>query len=393
MVTWKEGNRVSRNKDLFFKIVIFEIVLVLAFVGPLYAITEFDKKIKELQDINKAISKYEGLYNQKAKEEKKVLAQIKELENNIDTLENDVAVLKVHIGNTQGLLDVTQNEIKKTMANIEKRTDYLSNRLNYMYKHGNVNLMEVLLNSTSLTDFLTRFDFLERIAESDAGMLEELEKERQFLKGKEAEFQEQVDNYNSMVQQTEYKQSQVKLQSRQKSILLNSIQEQKEEYIRSIDDLEEVRKSLDKFIRDWQASHPEAYMGSGKMGWPVPGYTRISSQFGNRIHPIFKVSRFHPAIDIPVPMGTIVRASEAGKVIYAGNNGGYGRCVIVNHGGGISTQYSHLLAYLSKVGDVVKKGDPIAKADSSGWSTGSHLDFIIRVNGEPQNPLKYVSPK
>lgn len=79
-------------------------------------------------------------------------------------------------------------------------------------------------------------------------------------------------------------------------------------------------------------------------------------------------------------------------MLYAGNKGGYGRAIILDHGGGISTQYSHLHSYLVKVGDVVNKGQPIGKVGSSGWSTGPHLDFIVRVQGEPQNPLKYVKP-
>ncbi len=184
----------------------------------------------------------------------------------------------------------------------------------------------------------------------------------------------------------------MEIQSRQKSVLLKSIQEQKEEYIKSIDELEDVRKSIDAFIRDWQSKHQEAYMGSGKMAWPVPGQSVVTSKFGYRIHPIFKVRRFHPAIDIRAPMGTAIVAAEQGTVLFTGNNGGYGKAIIINHGGGISTQYSHLLSFAVKVGDRVAKGQVIAKADHTGWSTGSHLDFIVRLNGEPQNPLLYVKP-
>ncbi|MDD4146049.1 MAG: M23 family metallopeptidase, partial [Clostridia bacterium] len=190
----------------------------------------------------------------------------------------------------------------------------------------------------------------------------------------------------------EYKQRQMELQSRQKNNLLKTIEQQKSEYVRSIDELDEVRKSLDKFIREWQAGHQEAYMGSGKMGWPLPGHSKITSDFGDRIHPIFKKKSFHPAIDIRAATGTLVRASENGRVLYVGNKGGYGQAIILDHGGDISTQYSHLSAYLVKVGDLVLKGDPIGKVGSTGWSTGPHLDFIIRVKGEPQNPLNYVKP-
>ena len=100
---------------------------------------------------------------------------------------------------------------------------------------------------------------------------------------------------------------------------------------------------------------------------------------------------FHAAIDIPAPTGQMFWLRKTASIFR--NNGGYGQAIILDHGGGISTQYSHLSAYLVKVGDFVLKGDPIGKVGSTGWSTGPHLDFIIRVNGEPQNPLNYVTPK
>lgn len=379
-------------KHRFFKLMIPGSLLFVFLVYPLFATTEIEKKMQELQEINGAITKFEKLYDQKELEERKVLGQIRQLENNLDNLEKDISTLESEITKTEEILEAAQEEIKKAASLVEERTDYLNARLNYIYLEGDISYLDVLFQATSVTDFLTRFDFLEKIAENDATTLKELEKVRKQLLKKEAELQEGMDNFHTLKKQKEYKQRQIELQSRQKSNLLKSIQEQKGEYIKSIDELDEVRKNLDQFIREWQASHKEAYMGSGKMAWPLPGYSKISSSFGDRIHPIYKVKRFHSAVDIPAPMGTIIQAAERGKVLYAGNKGGYGRAIILDHGGGISTQYSHLHSYLVKVGDVVNKGQPIGKVGSSGWSTGPHLDFIVRVQGEPQNPLKYVKP-
>lgn len=359
---------------------------------PLFALTDIEKKLQELEEINEAISRYEQMCTQKDKEAKSVLGQIKKLEDNIDVLEKDVDTLKANIQTTQGLLEVARKEVEEGTRRVEERTNYFNNRLRGIYLEGRVTFWEVVLQSTSLTDFLTRFDFMQRIAENDTRLLKELNEAKRVLMEKEAELQEKLETLYDLQQQKESKQKQMELQSRQKGNLLKSIQEQKEELLRSLDELDEARKKLDQFIREWQESHKEAYMGTGKMGWPVPGHSRISSYFGYRIHPILKTNRFHAGIDIPAPAGTSVRASENGRVVYVGTNGAYGKAIILDHGGEISTQYSHLSAYSVKVGDRVYKGDEIGKVGSTGWSTGPHLDFIIRVKGEPQNPLNYIKP-
>lgn len=132
------------------------------------------------------------------------------------------------------------------------------------------------------------------------------------------------------------------------------------------------------------------------MQWPLPGYTKISSYFGNRLHPILKVYRFHSGIDIGAPQGTYIHAAASGKVIWSGwRSGGGGNTIIIDHGGGIATLYLHIMqgGLLVKEGQVVAAGDVIAKVGSTGLSTGPHLHFTVKVNGESVDPLKYVSPK
>lgn len=367
--------------------------ILLIFTNPLLAETELEKKMKELDEINAAISKYEKMYEQKKKEEGQVLRQIKVLEDNIDVLEGDIQNLSSRVSETEGLIALVQTEIAEATGLVNKRTDYFNERLRQIYTDGSLGYLEVLFKATSFTDYLTRFDFLKYIAQNDVKLLDELVNARKILLSKKLELEEQKELYTALKGQKEGKQQQLELQSRQKSSLLKTIQEQKEEYIKTIDELEDVRKGIDEFIRQWQAQHATVYMGSGKMAWPVPGYSRISSGFGYRIHPIFRVKRFHPAIDIPAPKGTPVIAAERGKVLYMGTKGGYGKAIILDHGGGMSTQYSHLDQYANiRIGDIVNKGQTIGKVGSTGWSTGPHLDFIVRLQGEPQNPTLYVKP-
>lgn len=131
------------------------------------------------------------------------------------------------------------------------------------------------------------------------------------------------------------------------------------------------------------------YTGSGIFSWPVRGNYRISSYFGYRIHPIWRDRRLHTGIDIPAKTGTDVIAAEDGIVIFSGSRGGYGRTIIINHGGGISTLYAHNSSLVVSAGKEVKKGDVIAKIGSTGTSTGAHLHFEVRKNGTPVDPLSW----
>ena len=136
------------------------------------------------------------------------------------------------------------------------------------------------------------------------------------------------------------------------------------------------------------------YVG-GDMNWPAPGNYKISSAYGYRIHPIFKTRRFHSGIDIHANKGESITAANGGTVIYAGVRTGYGNTVILDHGGGITTLYAHIMnrGILVKVGQTVKSGAVIAKVGSTGWSTGPHLHFEYRKNGDTQNPVPHFGTK
>ena len=122
--------------------------------------------------------------------------------------------------------------------------------------------------------------------------------------------------------------------------------------------------------------------------WPVAG--SIRSGFGWRIHPIFGVRRFHSGVDLAAPHGTLIKAGDGGQVIQAGYSGGYGYSITLYHGGGFATRYAHLSSIRCAVGQFVERGQVIGLVGSTGWSTGPHLHFEVRINGGPQNPLQYL---
>ena len=133
------------------------------------------------------------------------------------------------------------------------------------------------------------------------------------------------------------------------------------------------------------------YIG-GEFAWPAPGYTTITSRYGMRIHPILKVPRLHTGTDIGMPTGSNIIAANDGVVIHASyTTTGYGNMVMIDHGGGVCTLYGHGSEIIAELGQTVKKGDIIMKAGSTGWSTGPHLHFEVRINGTAVDSLPYIT--
>ena len=132
------------------------------------------------------------------------------------------------------------------------------------------------------------------------------------------------------------------------------------------------------------------YIG-GVLAWPVPGYTKISSNYGMRVHPITGQYKLHTGVDISAPMGANFVAANDGIVTKAGYNTAYGNMVIIDHGGGISTLYAHGSEILVTVGQTVTRNEPILKVGSTGYSTGPHAHFEVRINGVVTNPIEYIT--
>jgi murein DD-endopeptidase MepM/ murein hydrolase activator NlpD len=166
---------------------------------------------------------------------------------------------------------------------------------------------------------------------------------------------------------------------------------QKHEYERKAQILLDDSKKIENLIVSLQQSKQVAQMGDGKYIWPVLG--NITSWFGNRVHPILRVSAFHTGIDIGAPSGRPVFAVDEGVVLYSGRYGNYGNVVILDHGNNTTTLYAHLSKYLVKNNVKVGKGQVIGLVGSTGLSTGPHLHFEVRKSGKVQDPLQYLPKK
>ncbi|MFZ5767930.1 MAG: murein hydrolase activator EnvC family protein [Bacillota bacterium] len=342
---------------------------------------------KRLQQIERKIAEYERLLTQSRGKEREVRKELLRLERELDLTRKDLAYLQNRLRVTGQQLEQTRAELERTQRELEWRTQLLGRRLRALYESGPVSYLEVLLGATSFSDFLTRVEFLQLIAAQDVQIMVSVQELRDQVAAKKARLEELQARLQDLHARTQEKEATVRAQTVSRQKLLVTIQNQAEEYERALDELEELSRQLEKEIAAIQAQY-----GLGKrdlhMIRPVEGY--LSSRFGNRFHPIIRKWRMHTGIDIGAPEGRSIVAAESGRVMTAGWLGGYGKTVTIDHGGGISTLYAHMSEILVSAGQMVQKGQVIGRVGSTGLSTGPHLHFEVRVNGKPNDPLRWV---
>lgn len=381
---WLRGHRIVLG------LITLGILLVFGLL-PVYG-DELDKIKKQQKEVQQDIEKQKQKLNKKNKEKKTVLGQLENLELDMKDTKKDINNLEKQLDYAQNRVVEINKELKETEETLDERTEVFKKRLKEVYLNGQVSYLEVLFQSTDVSDFLSRFDLLEKLVDQDVKLMDTIETKKKEVESKKAELVNKRDEISSIKQRTEREKMKLEERTKQKKGLLKTIEQQKVEAAQALDELEALSNKLAKEIRKIQEARKNSVsLGTGKYSWPVPGYTRISSDYGWRIHPILKTKRMHTGTDIPAPAGTNIHAVDSGVVIYSGWYGAYGNTVIVDHGKGISSMYPHQSKILVKENQEVKRNQVIGKVGSTGWSTGPHLHFEIRKNGNPVNPWNYIS--
>jgi len=364
------------------------LLLIVGLCGEAFA-TEDDLQ-NRLDLINKEIQENEALLQQKKQEEQKASQQLKNLNNTLYLTSKKLQTTESNLTKTEKELQLVQAELEKSRTTLAYDTQVLQNRLTSIYKQSSVHVLDVLLDSTSITDFLTRWDLLSRLAKNDMGIIASVNEEIITFEEKQNTFLLKKQTLDKLQEDQNSQKQELQVASSRQKELYKSLQQQREEIEKALDELDEESNRIGEEIRKITGQDTGQYLGSDKMAWPTPGYTRITSAFGYRIHPILKTKRFHSGIDIGAANKTKIVAAEKGTVIEVGWRGAYGNVVMISHGGNIVTMYAHCSSTSVKVGDSVSRGKEIAKVGSTGWSTGPHLHFEVRKNGDPVSPLTYL---
>ena len=344
----------------------------------------YEQQRKELQD---QINEAKKTVNNTVIEKNALLKELKDINDNIDDLQNTISQLDTEISEAQVQIDATQLEIDNKQRDLDGRLAIFNTRLKEIYQYGDVDFLEVLLQSSDLTDFLTRFEYLRYIADNDQKLLEEVKELKQSLEEVKTSLVALKDGLESKKITHESKVQELQVASSRQQELVNDKQNQLDLEYASLAAFEEASNQIASQIRSLQSSSGQA---PSSMVWPCPSSHRITSKYGPRVHPIKKTKSVHTGVDIGASSGSSIVAAADGKVIAAGYNSAYGNYIIVDHGGGTSTLYGHMSAFVAHNGDQVTAGQQIGKVGSTGLSTGPHLHFEVRINGQHTSPNSYI---
>lgn len=345
--------------------------------------------VKQKQAVDKKIKDTRVQITTVEKQKNQYLQELEELDSKINETNSQLETLQVQLNQIQKNYEKTQKDLEEAQDTLEKEDGIYKERLRAMYINGPTGYVEVLLDSADFSDFISRLDMIQRVINYDNNLLEEMKSKRDAIEEEKQELLDQKAQLLSTKNQIDQRKRDLKNQESDRTLLVNRLQAQKDQLEAALDEAEQESVEIGNMIKKLQAKSKLKYNG-GVFAWPAPDYSRISDPYGWRIHPILKTKKLHTGVDMATPSGSRVLAAADGEVIFAGVYGGYGNAIIIDHGSGLSTLYGHNSKLLVKVGDKVTKGEQIAKAGSTGLSTGSHVHFEVRKNGTPVDPMAYL---
>lgn len=370
------------------KILIILLVGLLVFSSISWAINnEIKIKQRKLKEIQSELNELNNKISVNKNEQEKILNEVYGLETKVRSLEKAIESLNIEIQKITDEIKSKEEELEKENIVLNKKKDLLAKRLRVMYKAGQIGYIEVLLGSDNWSDLLNRLDMVKTLVKHDQELITEVKDKintikniKSSLKQKNITLNETKVELGSNREDLEY---QIKLLKNKKYELKQNqlaMEQLEDQLVRDANRVKEIIKNLEL---------KATYVG-GKMMWPVPSNYTITSAFGYRIHPIYKKRKLHTGLDIDLVTGDSVVAANNGTVVYSDWLGTYGKAVMIDHGGGYVTLYAHNSSLLVSPGEEVNRGQAIAKGGNTGASTGSHLHFEVRINGEYKDPLEYL---
>lgn len=388
----------KKRSNLFVAISIFVIFIFLfAPFSNLYASSLED----QLEQVKKEKEQTQEKIEETEKQEKEYLNQVNQVEgelldslDELNRLNSELENVKSNIDKTNIDLAIKENELIEINKDLEEKKAILNNRVASIYKNSNnsnFSFFEVLFKSKSFTEILSKLKLMNLLADQDAKIVEDIKNKksavlsvRQSIIDLKKKQDEQKSNLEKLIVQAEQKKQEVSNILDEKTALLSSTRANKKALLEMEAQLTAKEKEIQRILESLRyGSAP-----TGKLLWPVAG--KLTSGFGNRHHPIFGGGRMHTGIDLAAPNGTPIYAADGGEVIQCSYSGGYGYSILIYHGGGFATFYAHLSGFAVSQGQMVKRGQLIGYVGSTGWTTGPHLHFEVRINGAAQNPLGYL---
>lgn len=380
-------------------VVVATAIVILVFFLLASVIPFIPVRAESIQQLQQKLNKANSQMNKIQKGIKQTQEEKKDTKESMQKVAEDINVVDGSINSLSGAIAASSQRLAEIKQALDKATKEYEDeqqlfltRVRVMYEEGNTTYLDVILNSKSFSDFQNRVDIVKEIVEYDTKLMDDLEKKKQEIQAMKKDQDLEKAKLEAMKQQKVAKKEDLTDEQKEHEAYLKQLESKLDEYEKAYDELEALAAKTQKDIQQMQAVAKRQFTG-GKFGLPAVGYTHISSDFGMRFHPVLKKNKLHTGVDFPAPQGTAVLASNDGTVILAKNYGGYGNCVIIDHGSGIATLYGHNSVLVVNEGDTVKRGQLIAKSGNTGFSTGAHVHFEVIVNGQAVDPKPYLFGK
>lgn len=397
----------------------FAICLVLAVTLPLSAsatsmsaitsdsIKEKENQITQAEDEKKQLQN--NLSNlQKIKKELEgqktnLKNYVAKLDNNLAEIEKNIADLKTKIAAKEEEIAVTETELTNALEKEENQKESMIARIRLMYEKGDSYMLDMLLQAEGFGDFLNRADYMERVMAYDKQMWEEFKENRRLIElcKEELELEKEILDQAKANVETEQRNLEALIQQKTQDIIsyesdISNKEQAIKEYEAEIAQQNAEIEALEAAIaaekkKILESSGAVLTYDGGVFKFPLASYTRISDDYGQRIHPILGVEQFHNGVDFAAPKGTAIYAAYDGVVVAAAYSATMGNYIMIDHGDELYTIYMHASALYVEKDDIVARGETIAAVGSTGRSTGNHLHFSVRKNGAYVSPWNYLS--
>ncbi len=327
---------------------------------------------------------------------------VAQLDGNLKEIEENIANLKQHIEQKETEITNTQEELDAALEKEENQKESIIRHIRMIYEAGDPQMLEMLSKSKSFGDFLNKADYVERVLSYEQELWENYKLVREYVElcKRELELEKEVLDDTKAGVEAEQKNLEELIEQKNQDIVnyetdIDNKAKAIREYEEEIKAQEEEIASLETMIAEEKKkilanSGVVITYDGGTFKFPLATYTRISDEYGDRIHPTLGIPQFHNGVDFAAPKGTAIYAAYDGVVVAATYSASMGNYVMIDHGDSLYTIYMHASALYVSKDDVVVRGETIAAVGSTGRSTGNHLHFSVRRNGAYVSPWEYL---
>ena len=375
---------------------------------PAYIMAEDEDLTNQLDSIQQQVNQQNAAKADAETVIGSVSEQLRQIEEQLRQATAELGTIKDQRVAVENDITLNERQLAEAQKRLEGRESVFYKRVRDIYINGRLSYLDVVIGSKDFSDFANRLEVLKRIIDSDITLINEIKKERADI---EAHKQKLEADRAKLVELEKFalaKQAEIEQKKAERNVVLQKAQNDRATAMQAIEELNASSAQVSAMLKERQAARAAAaaaaaaaaqssggqgasdnwVQGTGQLGWPVSG--EITSPYGYRVHPIWGTTIYHSGIDIGVDEGTPVHAADGGVVVWSGWMGGYGYAVVIDHGNGLSTLYGHNSELAVDEGQSVAKGQVISYAGSTGNSTGPHVHFEVRVNGDPVDPMGYL---